>query len=198
MISALFVETNGCYFGIDGVDPWDINRDARLYDGANPIVAHPPCQRWGKFAKGSMTKQIYDVGDDGGCFESALSCLKRCGGVLEHPASSKAWAAFKIKRPDKRGWAFDDTHGLWVGEVEQGHYGHRARKKTWLLVCGPKPPELIWGPSPQRLPEKRLAERGYKSARRCGIVACMSSKQRQRTPVEFRDLLLGIAARCTR
>lgn len=27
-IAALFVETGGCYFGIDGVDPWDEARDA--------------------------------------------------------------------------------------------------------------------------------------------------------------------------
>lgn len=31
MIAALFVETDGCYFGIDGVDPWDQARDARQY-----------------------------------------------------------------------------------------------------------------------------------------------------------------------
>jgi hypothetical protein len=27
MIAALFVETNGCYFGLPEVDPWDIGRD---------------------------------------------------------------------------------------------------------------------------------------------------------------------------
>ena len=29
MIAALFVETDGCYFGLPGVDPWDVARDAR-------------------------------------------------------------------------------------------------------------------------------------------------------------------------
>ena len=43
------------------------------------------------------------------------------------------------------------------------------------------------------LPEKRLAERGYNSASRCGMVACQSHLQRQRTPPEFRDLLLALA-----
>jgi hypothetical protein len=81
----------------------------------------------------------------------------------------------------------------WTCEVEQGHYGHVARKKTWLIVVGPQPPELIWGPAEQRLPVKRLAERGYESARRCGAVAYQSQKQRQRTPHPFRDLLLAIA-----
>lgn len=52
MIAALFVETNGCYFGQPGVDPWDINRDARLYPGPWPVVAHPPCERWNGPANG--------------------------------------------------------------------------------------------------------------------------------------------------
>ena len=41
--------------------------------------------------------------------------------------------------------------------------------------------------------KKRLAERGYESARRCGVIANMCSKHRQRTPPEFRDLLMTIA-----
>lgn len=47
MIAALFVERRGAYFGIPGVDPWDVTRDARAYAGPWPVVAHPPCQRWG-------------------------------------------------------------------------------------------------------------------------------------------------------
>jgi hypothetical protein len=46
-IAALFVETDGCYFGQAGVEPWDITRDARTYAGPWPVVAHPPCQRGG-------------------------------------------------------------------------------------------------------------------------------------------------------
>ena len=191
MIAALYVETNGCYFGLAGVDPWDINRDARLYDGPWPVVAHPPCERWGRFAEGSMTKKTEKAGDDGGCFASALASLRRCGGVLEHPAHSKAWAAHGIPTPPKTGW-LRIGWAEWTCEVEQGHYGHPARKKTWLLFVGQRPPELIWGPAEQRLPAKRLAERGYESARRCGIVANMSTRQRQRTPPEFRDLLLSL------
>lgn len=194
MIAALFVETNGCYFGLRGVDPWDVERDARLYDGPYPVVAHPPCERWGRFAEGSMTQKIHQAGDDGGCFEAALASLRRWGGILEHPAHSKAWPAFGIPTPSKTSW-LQVGWAEWTCEVEQGHYGHPARKKTWLLVVGPKPPDLIWGAAEQRLPAKRLAERGYESARRCGAVANMSSRQRQRTPIPFRNLLLQIAYR---
>ena len=199
MIAALYVETNGCYFNQAGVDPWDINRDARLYNGPYVVVAHPPCQRWGRFSEGSMTKKTEKTGDDGGCFEAALASLLKWGGVLEHPAHSKAWDAFGIRKPERAGWSYDERHGLWVCEVEQGHYGHPARKKTWLLAgkgwsYSPQAPlDLIWGPCEQRLPAKRLAERGYESARRCGVIANMSSRQRQRTPPEFRELLLSIA-----
>jgi len=192
MIAALFVETGGCYFNVPGVDPWDITRDARLYPGPHPVVAHPPCERWGRFAAGTMTRKDQTPGADGGCFASALHSVRLWGGVLEHPAHSKAWDFFNISAPPQRGWCqLSDRE--WVCSVEQGHYGHKARKATWLLYCGPRPPELRWGPCAQRLPEKRLAERGYESARRCGAVANMSSRQRQRTPKEFRDLLIGLA-----
>lgn len=196
MIAALYVETGGCYFNLPNVDPWDITRDARTYRGPWPVVAHPPCERWGRFAKGSMTKQVHQVGDDGGCFEAAIRALCLFGGVLEHPAHSKAWDHFGIPKPSRSGWTKAGPN-LWVCEVEQGHYGHKARKKTWLLACGCRPFDLIWGPAPQRLPERRLAERGYESARRCGVIANMCSKHRQRTPPEFRDLLIALANHCT-
>lgn len=192
-IAALYVERGGVYWNLPNVDPWDRERDARLYNGPHPIVAHPPCERWGRFAAGSPMKRGYVIGDDEGCFEAAFRSVREYGGVLEHPAGSKAWPAFGISKPEGFGWT-RSTGGGWVCEIEQGHYGHVARKKTWLYAATPaRPAALIWGPSPQRLPARRLAERGYESARRCGAVANQSSRQRQRTPIPFRDVLLSIA-----
>lgn len=193
MIAALYVETNGCYFGLDQVDPWDITRDARSYPGPWPVVAHPPCERWGRFAKGHMTKQVHQVGDDGGCFASALASLRRWGGVLEHPAHSKAWAAHGIPTPSAKGGWLQVGYCEWTCQVEQGHYGHKARKATWLLYVGPKPPDLIWGSSGQRLPAPTENRASYEKLRRCGVIANMCSKHRQRTPPGFRDLLLSLA-----
>lgn len=51
-VAALYVEAGGSYYGLPGVDPWDETRDARLYAGPWPVVAHPPCQRWGKLWAG--------------------------------------------------------------------------------------------------------------------------------------------------
>lgn len=69
MIAALFVEEGGCYDGLNDVDPWPIARDARNYIGPHPVVAHPPCQRWGRFWHGSTRNpHQYKLGDDNGCF----------------------------------------------------------------------------------------------------------------------------------
>ena len=98
IVAALFVQENGCYAGLPGVDAWPESRDARLYAGPWPVVAHPPCQRWGKMWFGQpLTVKRTGVrkkkGEDGGCFAAALAAVRKWGGVLEHPASSNAWAA---------------------------------------------------------------------------------------------------------
>ena len=197
MIAALFVETNGCYFNLPGVDPWDINRDARLYPGPWPVVAHPPCERWGRFADGGMGRGTHQPGDDGGCFASALTSIRAFGGVLEHPAHTKAWPFVGLPVPPKDGWMHVPGGG-WVCEVSQGHYGHPARKLTWLYaVTLAQPPDLIWGPTEQRILPHIEAKYGYEYARRRGVVANQSHQQRQRTPPAFRDLLISLAESAT-
>ena len=47
-INALFVETNGPYFGLSNVEPWDICRNAFNCKNGYPAIAHPPCKRWGR------------------------------------------------------------------------------------------------------------------------------------------------------
>lgn len=51
-IAALYVQRNGIYWNRPDIDAWDEQRDARLYDGPLPVVAHPPCQRWGRYWSG--------------------------------------------------------------------------------------------------------------------------------------------------
>ena len=203
-IAALFVETDGAYFGLPDVDPWDEQRDARLYDGPYPVVAHPPCQRWGRFWHGSTRKpHQFKLGDDDGCFESALASVRRHGGVLEHPKDSHAWAHYGIsKPPTKGGWVKADEHGGWTCCVEQGHYGHFSRKGTWLYAVGVNLPELIWGKSEQRIPQWMIDRYGYEKARRIGVVAMVGGKDKTRirnaTPTPFRDALIDIARSATR
>jgi hypothetical protein len=197
MIAALFVESAGCYFGIDGVDPWDIDRDARLYAGPHPVVAHPPCQRWGRFWHGSPSRpHQFALGDDGGCFASALASVRQWGGVIEHPADSRAWATFGIPRPTRYDWWKRCGANEWTCYVEQGHYGHVARKGTWLFFCGAAAPfALCWDKTPQRIDPELVKRRGYEVARRRGMISALSSKdpRRDATPVAFRDVLLRLA-----
>jgi hypothetical protein len=85
-IAALYVDPHGTYADMPGMDLWPEARDARLYGGPHPVIAHPPCQRWGRFWHGSTRKpHQFTLGDDGGCFEAALNCVRVYGGVLEHP-----------------------------------------------------------------------------------------------------------------
>lgn len=199
VIAALYVEPNGAYYGLPDVDPWDAARDARLYDGPWPVVAHPPCERWGRFWHGSPSKpHQFKLGDDGGCFMSALHAVRRWGGVLEHPADSKAWAEFGLKAPPRAGgWVAADWCGGVTCYVEQGFYGHPARKPTWLYANGVMLPSLRWGRGEQRLHPGLLAKYGYEYARRKGVVSCIGGKdkkaKRNATPAPFRDLLLSIA-----
>ena len=197
MIAALFVQRGGCYWDLPGVEPWDVERDARLYAGPWPVVAHPPCERWGRYWFGGPSAKVRRTkGADGGCFMSALASVRRWGGVLEHPEASSAWRAFGLNAPPKHGgWVNADFLGGWTCCVEQGHYGHRARKATWLYVFGATPPLLRWGPSGKRA----RMDVGFHSAEerrratRTGICQRLSRGQRLATPVPFRDLLLSIA-----
>lgn len=199
MIAALYVQTDGVYANLPHVDLWPEARDARLYNGPWPVVAHPPCKRWGRFYHGSPRKpHQFKLGDDNGCFAAALNAVRRFGGILEHPEASKAWAAFGLNAPPKEGrWIAADFFGGWTCCVEQGWYGHIARKPTWLYAFGCDLPELRWGAGEQRLDPIVLARHGYAYARRQGMVSRIGGKRKEEirdaTPEPFRDLLITIA-----
>lgn len=198
MIAALFVEPNGIYAGLPDVDVWDEARDARNYSGPHPIVSHPPCERWCRFWHGSTRKpHQFKLGDDGGCFEAALSHVRKWRGIIEHPKDSHAWEWFGLRRPPMSGgWIEADGFDGWTCCVEQGFYGHISRKPTWLYAVGVSLPDLRWGQGKQRLHPTALARYGYAKARRIGVMAMIGGKNkkiiRNATPVAFRDLLISI------
>lgn len=201
MIAALYVQKGGCYFGLQNVDPWDERRDARLYAGPWPVVAHPPCERWGRYWGGAPTTwPRLEKGDDGGCFRAALTAVRRFGGVLEHPEGSSAWEYFGLAKPPRcGGWVRADVflgYDGWTCCVEQGYYGHRARKATWLYLCRVEPPALKWGSAPGdfvRLDEGFHSADERARAIKTGVVQRLSARQRAATPPLFRDLLISIA-----
>lgn len=183
-VAALFVAKGGCYFGLDDVDPWDEARDARLYAGPHPVVAHPPCQLWVNFAALNYKRYGGDhnrPGNDGGCFASALASVRTWGGILEHPAYSHAWIRNGLPAPRASQWS--SGSGGRVAEVWQSAYGHRARKRTWLFAVGVGPAPLDWSRAP--------------GTAQCGwfdrIKPTLSKRDASATPFPFRDLLLSIA-----
>ncbi len=114
-----------------------------------------------------------------------------------------------------------DVFGGWTCQVEQGHYGHRARKATWLYAVGVALPSLLWGPSRSSAKidlgfhskeeraahrramkppagmtqEQRDERREYLARIKPGWCAPerMNKRERTATPLPFRDLLLGVA-----
>ena len=190
-VAALYVETGGVYFGLPDVDPWDEARDARLYAGPWPVVAHPPCARWCQLAPLMESMHGYKVGDDGGCFAAALEAVETWGGVLEHPARSRAWSHFGLPVPARQGWSQSFDRPGYATEIAQVAYGHLAQKRTWLYYVGPEPPSLDWSE-----PEAAagVSEFGTRRGRHPWRKAVhLSRGLSNRTPDALRDALLGMA-----
>jgi hypothetical protein len=197
-VAALYVQPGGVYYGLPDVEPWGLpERDAREYAGPWPVVAHPPCARWGRYWFGGPSAKTRLVrGDDGGCFAAALASVRRWGGVLEHPAASSAWAAHDLTPPVRgSGWTAADLIGGWTCHVEQGHYGHRARKATWLYSVGCELPSLPWGPSAAtaRLDQGFHSAEERRRAVRTGARQRLAKRECAATPPAFRDLLIAMA-----
>lgn len=185
MIAALFVDPNGPYVARPNVDPWTKERDARLYVGPHPVIAHPPCHLWTNLT--GVNYRRYGgahnrPGNDGGCFAAAVEAVRHFGGVLEHPAGSYAWPTFLLPRPEGLGWSHRGK--WWVCEIWQSAYSHRARKRTWLLYRGhAKPFELNWERKP--------------GTHQCGWFdrnkPTLGKRDAQLSPKAFADVLIRLA-----
>lgn len=213
LVAALYVDKEGAYAGLEGVDLWDEERDARNYTGPHPVVAHPPCSRWSRLAGFTESRFGYQRQHDRGCFKCALVDVRRFGGVIEHPAYSDAWAAFGLPRPTVReGWTLD-MHGGASCYVEQGRYGLPVKKATWLYAFGVSDlPELRWGYTTDREGDDiggMDAWRDRWGGRADAVRDAMPDSERvvlgqerrgrnhmglhSTTPPEFRDVLLALA-----
>lgn len=194
-IAALFVDRSGCYASSPHIDAWDQARDARQYTGNLPVVAHPPCQLWGRMAPINHKRwggEHNRPGNDGGCFAAALASVRRCGGVLEHPADTYAWKAHGLPKPSQIGWNRVSATE-WVCEVWQSAYGHLARKRTWLIFSSIAPPaELRWERNPGTHQIGFHDQRG-KAANK----PTLSGRAASATPPAFRDALIALASSTT-
>lgn len=201
-IAALYVATGGCYFGLPDVDPWDEARDARLYAGPHPVVAHPPCGRWGAYWWGGPSAKVrFELGADGGCFAAALASVRKWGGGIGAPGRLARMGALQPEGAAAQRVGAADIFGGFSCAVEQGHYGHKARKPTWLYACGVELPALVWGVSAavasiDGSKNRRHRARGVRSPN--DTVECLGKKARAATPLPFRDLLVSIAKTAAR
>lgn len=190
-IAALYVETDGGYFGLPNVDPWDEPREARLYQGPLPVVAHPPCQLWGNLASVNYARwggEHNKPKNDGGCFKFALDAVNKFGGVLEHPAKTRAFSEYGLPHPTSMGWQ-KTIEGGWVCEVWQSAYGHRANKATWLYYNGKKAPlNLNW----ER--KRGTHQIGFPDQRgKAANKPTLGKREANATPSAFRDALIELA-----
>lgn len=196
IVAALYVECRGVYFDKPDIRPYCVCMDAKGYEGPYPVIAHPPCSRWSALASLTEATHGYKVGDDGGCFKAALESVRTYGGVLEHPAQSKAYDAFGLPHPKPgEGWTHvrDDE---WVCYVEQFHYGHKARKATWLFYVGHIPLPCI----SERADDSRIkfaittgGVLGSKARANARGKETMDKSEHSTTPPAFREYLLRLA-----
>ena len=188
MIAALFVEKNGIYANLPNIDVWDITRDARNYSGPYPVIAHPPCQLWGSLAYVNHKRwggEHNKPGNDQGCFESALNSVRTYGGVLEHPAESRAFWRY-LQAPTTSGWQLT-IDGDWVCEVWQSAYGHLARKRTWLCYHGKTPPHPLRWEKPSGTHQISHDSTMKKNK------PVLRKKAASATPIAFRNELIKLA-----
>lgn len=183
---------------------WDERRDARLYPGPDPIVAHPPCGKWTNMCALNYARALkepnrrkvlpawYPGGDDGGCFSAALWSALCYGGVVEHPAYSHAWEHYGLAPPNLQRWTKEtlvdyagDCRTYWSCEIFQSAYGHRAQKRTWLFYCGAvKPFEMDWRQ------EKGSCQIGWFDRK----LPSLSKREGSATPHLFAQALISLAA----
>jgi len=171
MIAALYVQANGSYSKLPGVDLWHKRRNALDYWGPSPVVAHPPCGPWGRYSHRCIS-------DDLNVALVAVCQVQRFAGVLEHPAHSKLWKVAGLPMPGE----FPDQHGGVTVEVDQACWGHRARKRSWLYVVRCEH-DLTTLRSVHVPPDSQLRPLEW-----------LSKLERERTPPAFARLLLDIAA----
>lgn len=156
MVAVLYARSNSIYKSIHGCEVFDIARDARSYSGGMPVIAHPPCRLWGRLSHFSSAEE-----SEKELAYHAIECVRRDGGILEHPAYSRLWAAGGLPLPESGG---RDRFGGFTVPALQSWWGHKAPKATWFYFCGIAPRDLPSMPFAIGIPEGRV-ERLSRSAR---------------------------------
>ena len=180
-VAVLFARADSVYKTLPGCDVYDMERDARIYDGPHPVVAHPPCRSWGRLRAFASPRP-----DERNLARLAVALVREFGGVLEHPAGSTLWAAQSLPPPGKR-----DSFGGWTLAAPQKWWGHRAEKETWFYVVGCEPGDMPCLPY-------SMAEATHvvQSRKRQDYRPHITKAEREHTPPDLAVWLVELARRC--
>jgi hypothetical protein len=118
-----------------GVDCYDIKRDVRTFAGGMPVVGHPPCRSWSAYCA-HQAKPMPGEKDLG---PLVVEWLRKCGGILEHPAHSRLFDHCGLPKPGQ-----EARRELWSAEVSQSWWGDTRTKTTWLCFFGISPLDVHW------------------------------------------------------
>lgn len=184
-VAALYVRRDSIYKTMKDVDCWDIDRDARLWPGGCPVVAHPPCRSWGGLSHFAKPRP-----DERALAPHALALVRRWGGVLEHPRSSKLWPEYRLPLgPEVDAW------GGFTLAIMQSWWGYPTPKPTLLYVCG-LPRKAVPAPSlslslPPKVVDSSRRQNGEMNGR------YLPKSQREVTPPAMAVWLVDLARRCS-
>jgi hypothetical protein len=182
-VAVLFARTDSIYKTIPGCDVYDIDRDARMFGGGLPIIAHPPCRAWGVFAMFANPRP-----DERALAPWAIEQIRLNGGVLEHPSGSKLWTELNLPSPGSR-----DEFGGWTLPIHQHWWGHRAEKKTFLYIVGCEPKDIPEIPLRLDKPTHVIGDvRDMQGNYRPEV----SKQEREHTPPALAEWLVELALRC--
>lgn len=180
-VAVLFARSDSNYKQDPRCDVFDIERDARTYRATWPVVAHPPCRAWGRLRAFARPRP-----DEMDLARFAVATVRRCGGVLEHPASSTLWPDQQLPPPGRR-----DAWGGWTMPITQHWFGHKAEKKTWLYIVGIEPSQVP--PFPLALGE---ASHVVQTKKRHDHRPHISKAEREHTPPALACWLVDLATLC--
>jgi hypothetical protein len=182
-VSVLFVADDSIYKTMPECDCYDMARDARNYAGTLPVIAHPPCRTW------SCLKHFATAApaDEHALGPWAVEQVRRCGGVLEHPAGSSLFAECGCGAAGDVGF---------VVAVNQFDWGHRASKPTKLYVVGCSLAELPQAPLRLAYPTHCISQsHGARIGNRI-FKPRVSNRERSATPPAFARWLVELAGKC--
>lgn len=126
-VAVLGVAAKSIYKTFTDVECFDAKRDLRSFSGGMPILAHPPCRSWSAYC----AHQAKPLPGEKELGPFCVDWLRKCGGILEHPAHSRLFAACGLPKPGET-----DASGAWTAQVLQAWWGDTRTKKTWLCFFG--------------------------------------------------------------